>query len=102
FTAWEGRSVTLTLQIPTELERGLHDAAEREGLTTEAYVTNLLLRSLPPEAKRAAAVALLQSWIDEGDPEEPKETGDFLIKALDEDRPSERKLFPPELEGISW
>ncbi|MEO1558612.1 MAG: hypothetical protein AAFS12_02920, partial [Cyanobacteria bacterium J06632_19] len=26
----------------------------------------------------------------------------FLIKALDEDRLSERKLFPPEMKGVSW
>jgi len=34
--------------------------------------------------------------------DEQKETGDFLVRALDEDRPSERKLFPPELEGVTW
>ena len=34
--------------------------------------------------------------------DEQKETGDLLVRALDEDRPSERKLFPPELEGVTW
>jgi hypothetical protein len=47
-------------------------------------------------------IALLQFWINADDAEEQKETGDFLIRALDEDRPSERKLFPPELKGVTW
>jgi hypothetical protein len=47
-------------------------------------------------------IALLQGWIDEDNEAEQKETGDFLIKALDEDRFSNRKLFPPELKGVTW
>jgi hypothetical protein len=38
-------------------------------------------------------VQLLQSWID-GDAEEQRETGEYLMSALDEDRLSDRKLFP--------
>jgi len=30
-----------------------------------------------PEGRRAALVALVQSWIDDGDPKEQKETGDY-------------------------
>ena len=45
---------------------------------------------------------LLQSWIDSGDDQEQKETGDYLIQALDEDRLSDRRLFPPELKGVTW
>ena len=47
-------------------------------------------------------VQLLQSWIDEGDEEEQRETLEYLIHALDEDRLSNRKLFPRELKGKSW
>ncbi len=32
-----------------------------------------------------AAIALLRSWIEEGDAEEQRETGEFLIRALAED-----------------
>ncbi len=45
---------------------------------------------------RDAAIRLLQSW-REGDKEdrrEQQETWEFLKRALDEDRPSHRKLFP--------
>ncbi len=51
---------------------------------------------------RADLVAMLQSWIDQDDPDEQKDTGEYLIRVLDEDRPSERKLFPPELKGVTW
>jgi hypothetical protein len=37
---------------------------------------------------------LLQSWEDEGTPEEQKETWEFLHQALDKDRISNRSLFP--------
>ena len=47
-------------------------------------------------------VQLVQSWVDEGDADEQKETLDYLIHALDEDRLSSRKLFPKELQGKSW
>ncbi len=47
-------------------------------------------------------VNTLQSWIDEDDTEEQQETGECLIHALDEDRLSERKLFPTELKGLTW
>ena len=47
-------------------------------------------------------MTLLQSWIDEGNPEEQQETGEYLIRALDEDRLADRPLFPPELKGVTW
>ena len=46
-------------------------------------------------------ISLFQTWID-GDAEEQRETGEYLIQALDEDRLSDRKLFPDELEGKTW
>lgn len=44
-----------------------------------------------PDAE--ALLALLQSW-DEDDPEEQRETWEYLKVALDEDRMGARKLFP--------
>ncbi|MGH2534787.1 MAG: hypothetical protein ACRDJW_21215 [Thermomicrobiales bacterium] len=43
-------------------------------------------------------IALLDSWkdADEDEIHEQKETWEWLKKALDEDRPSYRKLFPNE------
>ena len=48
----------------------------------------------PPTSEEIeATVRLLRSW-REGDAEEQRETWGYLKKALDEDRPSGRKLFP--------
>ncbi|MBI3938395.1 MAG: hypothetical protein HY323_15570 [Betaproteobacteria bacterium] len=46
--------------------------------------------------KNRGAVALLESWLnaDEKVALEQKETFEYLVKVLDEDRPSNRKLFP--------
>ena len=40
-----------------------------------------------------AAIQLLRLW-REGDSEEQRETLEYLQRVLDEDRPSDRKLFP--------
>lgn len=42
------------------------------------------------------AIALLESWcdVDEAEAEEQRETFEYLKRVLDEDRLSERKLFP--------
>ena len=45
----------------------------------------------PPQTQ--AILDLLQSWEDD-DPEEQRETWEYLKKALDEDRLGARKLFP--------
>ena len=54
------------------------------------------------EYLRAKLDELLQSWIQDGDAQEQKETGELLVQALDEDRLSDRPLFPPELKGVTW
>jgi hypothetical protein len=46
-----------------------------------------------PATNPESAIALLQSWCEE-DAEEQRETWEFLKTALDEDRLSDRKLFP--------
>lgn len=43
-------------------------------------------------ARNQTLIALLNAWEKE-DPQEQRETLDLLIHALDEDRPSSRKLF---------
>ena len=94
--------MSITLEVPRELEGRLADGAARRGISVEDYTLQILQSHLSPPARRNAAVELLQSWIDQGDEKEQKETGDFLIRSLDEDRPSDRKLFPPELKGVTW
>ena len=94
--------MTLTLKLAPDLEQRLAEAAQRSGMPPDAYTLGLLRQHLPPLDRRAEAVALLQSWIDNGDAAEQSETGEYLVRALDEDRPSDRKLFPPELRNVTW
>ena len=57
------------------------------------------------EAARDCAgrlAALIQSWMKGNDADEQGETIAYLIHALDEDRLSDRKLFPRALKGKSW
>ncbi|MBF2027286.1 MAG: hypothetical protein IGS48_11030 [Oscillatoriales cyanobacterium C42_A2020_001] len=94
--------MTLTLNLSPELEQYLLQEANQCGLSVEALALHLLTNSILLKQKQTEAVSLLQSWIDDEDDEEQQETGQYLIQALDDDRLSERKLFPVELKGITW
>ena len=95
--------MTITLEVPSTLEQRLASEAERRGLPVSDLVLTLIRRSLGgQEATVHAAVSLIESWIDESDGKEQKETARFLIRALDEDRSSLRRLFPPEQKWVSW
>jgi hypothetical protein len=94
--------MTLTLDLPLELEQYLLQEAQQQGLSVESVTLQLLTSSILLKLKQSEAVNLIQSWIDDEDIEEQQETGQYLIRALDEDRLSERKLFPVEMKGITW
>ena len=94
--------MTLTLNLPPELERYLLEEAEQQGVSVETMTLQLLAKSFQLRQNRAEAVDMLQSWIEDKDVEDQRETGEYLVQALDEDRLSERKLFPPETKGITW
>jgi hypothetical protein len=59
--------------------------------TAAQQATGPVVPPTPEEARNL--IELLRSW-QEGDAEEQRETWEFLKAALDEDRPSRRKLFP--------
>lgn len=94
--------MTLTLDLPPELEQYLLQAAEQQGVSVEAMTLQLLTNSLQWKQKQAEAVDMLQSWIEDEDVEDQQETGKYLVQVLDEDRLSDRKVFPPEMKGITW
>ncbi len=93
--------MTLTLSLTPELELYLKQKSEQQGISIESYALQLLTEQILLEEKQAEAINLLQSWLDE-DTEEQKETGEYLIRALDEDRLSDRKLFPIEMKSVTW
>ena len=55
-----------------------------------------------PQRRAEGLRALIHSWMDEESVEEQRETMAHLVRALDEDRLSDRKLFPRELKGKTW
>ncbi len=94
--------MTLTIHLTSELEQRLTQEAERQGLPIDEYTLRLLDKHLPAKSTQETLIDLLQSWIDEDDQGEQRETGEYLVKVLDEDRLSDRKLFPQDLKGITW
>ena len=94
--------MTLTLNLSLELEQYLLQEANHRGLSVEAMTLQLLTNFILVKQKQAEAINLLQSWMDDEDGSEQQETGQYLIHALDEDRLSERKLFPLEMKGVTW
>ena len=94
--------MTLTLHLPPELEKRLTQEAKLRGFPLDAYTLQLLDKHLPPQPQRLELVSLLQGWIDESDSTEQCETGEYLIRTLDEDRLSARQLFPPDSKDATW
>jgi hypothetical protein len=92
----------LNVDLTPELEERLRREAERNGVPEAECIVRILDAHLPCVSRRAQAVAMLQSWLDGKDADDQRETGDYLVRVLDEDRLSERKLFPPELKGQTW
>ena len=93
----------MALTLPHDLQRRLAVEAAKYGLDLEQFAVKVLDERLAAD-RGADAIALLQSWIDADAAEiaEQKVTGEFLIQALDADRLSDRKLFPPELKDVTW
>ena len=63
------------------------------------YLTNRELAEIAhegesPENRAEGLGALIRSWMDEEGAGEQRETIEYLVRALDEDRLSDRKLFP--------
>lgn len=87
--------VTLQLTLPAELECRLRREAQRQGLFPDAVTLKLLDEHLPPVDRRAALLALLQRWQaeDEAMTEEESAANAEVLRAIDEDRLSDRKLF---------
>ena len=74
--------MTLTLNLPPELEQYLLQEANKQGLSVEAVTLQVLTDSILLKQKRAESVNLLQSWLDDEDVEEQQETGKYLINAF--------------------
>jgi hypothetical protein len=70
--------MTLTLNIPIEIERHLTLKAQEQGLSTEVYILQILATSVSTQAKQNTLVDKLPSWLNEDDEGEQQETGEYL------------------------
>jgi predicted transcriptional regulator len=97
--------MTLQIALSPELEERLRQEAERRGQPRELVALRLLDEHLPPREanRRAAAVAMLERWAEEDAALSPKEqaANTAVLRALDEDRPSYRKLFTDILKDAA-
>lgn len=98
--------MTVTLTLKPEIEAVAKARADAQHIALEDYLNAFLERNLPTtdqeEIRRrniernAGAIALLRSWAKEDDPEvieDQRETLDYLKRAIDEDRPGQRRVF---------
>jgi hypothetical protein len=83
--------MTVTLPLTQAEEAQLRELASQRGVPAEDIVLGAIKNLLPVRSPRDKVAALRA--ILEGDAKEQKETGDFLLRALDEDRLSDRKLY---------
>jgi len=90
------------IELTSLLEQRLTREADQRGVPVETLTFTLLDEHLPTPDRQTELISLLRSWAEDGDPEEQRETGEYLIRSLDEDRLSDRKLFPSELQGVTW
>ena len=56
----------------------------------------------PQDGQAGRLDALIRLWADEDDAGLQRETIEYLVRALDEDRHSDGKLVPTELKGKGW
>lgn len=87
--------MTLQLTLPVDLESRLRQEAERQGLPPSAVTLKLLDAHLPAASRAAGLVAMLQTWQAEDEAMTAEETAANadVLRAIDEDRLSDRKLF---------
>ena len=71
-----------------------------EGETVQLTVTRPL--DAAEAERRMRAAGSLRELFDAFEAAPQEDDGYDLVRALDENRPGERPLFPPELKGISW
>lgn len=87
----------MQVSLSTPLEERLRREADRQGLPVNALMVQLLEKHLPalPDGPQAAALAMLERWIAEDSQLTAEEAAEnaAVLKALDDHRPSYRKLF---------
>ena len=87
----------LTNTVATNRDRLLISGNCVELVRNSGVVASDFGEDASPETNRLrnqVAVNLLRIWDEQGDESEQKQSLEYLKRALDEDRPKQRKLFP--------
>ena len=105
----EGRVVAEAARVgvtPDRLVAGLlnrhHAEDQRAAAVAEAALVGQAEAARVAANRRAAAVALLDSWLTAADPTDQQETLEALVQGIDANRPGQRPHFPPEAKGRTW
>ena len=86
--------MTVTLDLPPDVEIYVVKEAERQKTSVSDYITRRVSETASIEkAERERKVALLDQLLELGDEDEQRETFEFLKQAIDEDRLSNKKRF---------
>jgi hypothetical protein len=93
----------MNLTLPTELGDRLASEAKKRGATVECFAAELLERALPMSDKARSAINLLREWGQQDEHLTDAEVAQHraVLHAIDEDRPSDRKLFESVLSEPS-
>jgi hypothetical protein len=93
--------MTLKLALPPDLETLLKAAASRNGQPADQYAVQLLDQHLPPAESNRAAAQMLLRWAEEADALTNAESAENekILRAIDAQRLSDRKLFSHLLRG---
>ncbi len=85
----------LALELTPELETRLRNEATLRGERPDALAVRLLHDHLPLVDRRESAIEMLTRWAEESEAmsEQEAEENAAILRSLDMNRPSERKLF---------
>lgn len=98
-------TLSLQLTLSPELEQRLHQETERQGISADAVALQILQQHLPPfdpcaaerreQERQATLLAMLEQWAkeDEAMTDEEIASNREVLRAIDENRGSGRKLF---------
>jgi hypothetical protein len=95
--------MTLQLSLTPELEKRLTTAASQRGKPAEQYAVQLLDETLPHTERNLGAAQMLLAWATEDESISDAESAENeeILRALDEDRLSDRKLFAHLFQGTT-
>ncbi len=96
-------ATTVHLTLTPELRQRLQREADRQHLSADAVAIQLLEKHLPGLDRQAAAVAMLQQWAEEDAAMSAQDAAAnaAVLRSIDEDRLSNRKLFTELLNDRS-